>query len=502
MDANALRLASGPFVPRIPRFFLLFILAACFGGTAHTAQTPAPPVVLKIQLANEAITPVTARFIIQAIKRAEQEQAAALVLMLDTPGGLVDSTRQIVGAILQSRVPVVVYVAPSGARAASAGVFITMAGHVAAMAPGTTIGAAHPVQVGGGFPGVPQSPPPEQSPQPRQSERPGERQGEEKQSERQKDPQAEPRSRATSPMEDKILNDTVAWARALAEMRGRNADWAARAVKESISAPASEALKEKAVDLIAEDLQALLAEIDGREVALPEGRVKLHVADAEIRSHQMWWGEQLLSALANPTLAFLLLMFGFYGILFELYTPGWGASGTVGVICIVLGFFALAVLPINYVGLVLIVIALAMFLAEAFVVSYGFLTLGGIICLVMGGLMLVDSPVGFMRIPVWMLVGTAMATAGITFFLVGSILRARRAPVQTGAETLSSWTAAADEEFRKEGEIYRGRVLAHGELWSAVSRSPITARQRVEIESRQGLTLNVRPARSSGNEPA
>ncbi|MBX3277147.1 MAG: nodulation protein NfeD [Acidobacteria bacterium] len=491
MDAKP---ASDLFAPRIRRFFLLLALACCFGGSVHTAQTPASPVVLRIQLANEAITPVTARFIIQAIKRAEQEQAAALVLMLDTPGGLVDSTRQIVGAILQSRVPVVVYVAPSGARAASAGVFITMAGHVAAMAPGTTIGAAHPVQVGGGFPGVPQSPPPEQSPQPRQ----GERQGEEKQSE----PRAEPGSRSSSPMEDKILNDTVAWARALAEMRGRNADWAARAVRESISAPASEALKEKAVDLIADDLQALLAEIDGREVALPEGRVKLHVAGAEIRSHHMWWGEQLLSALANPTLAFLLLMFGFYGILFELYTPGWGASGTVGVICIVLGFFALAVLPINYVGLVLIVIALAMFLAEAFVVSYGFLTLGGIICLVMGGLMLVDSPVGFMRIPLWTLIGTATATAGITFFLVGSILRARRAPVQTGAETLSGWTAAADEDFRKEGEIYRGRVLAHGELWSAVSRSPIAAGQPVEIEDRRGLTLNVRPARSSGNESA
>src|SRR5918996_1118361 len=280
------------------------MLATLLSSLVGTAQTSERPLVLKVQLRNEAITPVTARFITRAIRQAEEQRAAALVIVLDTPGGLVDSTREIVGAILQSRVPVVVYVAPAGARAASAGVFITMAGHVAAMAPGTTIGAAHPVQLGG-LPGSP----------PQQPER---------QTEEKKNGETQPRT--TTPMEDKIVNDTVAWARAMAELRGRNAEWAARAVKESISAPASEALKENAVDLIAADLNDLLGKIDGRDISLIGGTIKLQVAGADVREHEMWWGERVLALLANPTIAFLLLIFGFYGILFELYTPGWGVG--------------------------------------------------------------------------------------------------------------------------------------------------------------------------------
>lgn len=448
------------------------MLAALLVGIGGSAQTSDRPVVVKVQLRNEAITPVTARFIIRAIRHAEEQRAAALVIMLDTPGGLVDSTREMVGGILQSRVPVVVYVAPAGARAASAGVFITMAGHVAAMAPGTTIGAAHPVQIGG-LPGSP----------PQQPER---------QTEEKKDGETQPRT--TTPMEDKIVNDTVAWARAMAELRGRNADWAARAVKESISAPASEALKENAVDLIAEDINDLLGKIDGREISLIDSKLKLQVAGADVRAHEMWWGERVLALLANPTIAFLLLIFGFYGILFELYTPGWGVGGTVGVICLILGFFALSVLPINYVGLALIAIALTMFVAEAFVPSYGFLTLGGVICLILGGVMLVDSPAGFMRISLWMLVPVALATAAITVFLVGSIVKSQRTPVRTGSEAMDQAEATADEDFVAEGSRYRGRVLTHGELWSAVSDVPVRAGDALQVSRRDGLTLYVQPA--------
>jgi membrane-bound serine protease (ClpP class) len=447
------------------------ILATLFAGFAAPAQTSERPFVLKVQLRNEAITPVTARFITRAISQAEEQRAAALVIVLDTPGGLVDSTREIVGGILHSKVPVIVYVAPAGARAASAGVFITMAAHVAAMAPGTTIGAAHPVQIGG-LPGSP----------PQQPER---QTGEEKSDESQ--------PRTTTPMEDKIVNDTVAWARAMAELRGRNADWAARAVRESISAPASEALKENAVDLIAEDMNDLLGKIDGRDLTLIGSKVKLQVAGADVRAHEMWWGERVLAQLANPTIAFLLLMFGFYGILFELYTPGWGVGGTVGVICLVLGFFALSVLPINYVGLALIAIALTMFIAEAFVPSYGFLTLGGVVCMILGGVMLVDSPAGFMRVSLWTLIPVALATAAITFFLVGSIVKSHRRPVQTGSEAMDQGEAVADADFVSDGSVYRGRVRTHGELWNAVAETPVKAGDALTVTGRDGLTLLVQP---------
>lgn len=448
----------------VPRWLL-------FSSVAEAAPTPVRPTVLRVQLRNEAITPVTARFLAGAIRHAEENRAAALVIVLDTPGGLVDSTRDVVAAILQSKVPVIVYVAPAGARAASAGVFITMAAHVAAMAPGTTIGAAHPVQIGG----LPGSPP--QQP--------------EQQAEEKENKEAQPRT--TTPMEDKIVNDTVAWARAMAELRGRNADWAARAVKESISAPASEALRENAVDLIAEDLNDLFAKIDGRDITLSGSNVKLQVAGADVRAHEMWWGERVLALLANPTIAFLLMIFGFYGILFELYTPGWGVGGTVGVICLVLGFFALSVLPINYVGFALIVIALTMFVAEAFVPSYGFLTLGGVICLVLGGVMLVDSPVGFMRISLWTLIPVALATAAITFFLVGSIVKSHRRPVQTGSETMVQGKAKADADFVADSSCFRGRVQIHGEIWSAISEVPVKAADELNVARRNGLILYVEP---------
>jgi membrane-bound serine protease (ClpP class) len=444
----------------------VFLLTVLFYSEVLAAD-PSPAnqrVVLQIQLADEAITPLVTRFIDRAISQAEEQRAECLVIVLDTPGGLVDSTRDIVKSILGSKVPVVVYVAPSGARAASAGVFITLAAHVAAMAPGTNIGAAHPVQIGG----LPGSPPP---------------------TEKGKDRPAV--------LEEKILNDTVAWARALAELRGRNVEWATRAVKESISAPASEAVRERAVDLLADGVDELLKQIDGREVQLPAGSVRLRTAGAEVRTLEMWWGERLLGVLANPNLAFLLLLFGFYGILFELYTPGWGVAGTLGIICLVLGFFALAVLPINYVGLALIAVALALFVAEAFVTSYGFLTVGGVACLILGGLMLVESPVGFQRISLWLLIPVALATAAVTVFLAGSIVRAQRSKTQTGGEALVGTEAMAVDVFAQKDEQYTGTVRAHGELWRAISITPVAAGQILHIRDRQGLTLLVRASKGA-----
>lgn len=437
---------------------------ACQVVSLGNAAEEDRPVVFEFSIDDEAITPVTARLVRRAIEQAEQDDATCLVIVLDTPGGLVDSTRDVVKSILRSEVPIVVYVSPAGARAASAGVFITLAAHVAAMAPGTNIGAAHPVQIGG-LPGPSRSKPKEDEP-----------------------------AAEKSPLEGKIVNDTVAWARSLAELRGRNAEWAAQAVEESLSVSASEAVRERAVDLIADDLDELLAKIDGREVVLPSGPTRLRTDGAEIRTVETWWGDRLLSVLANPNLAFLLLLFGFYGILFELYTPGWGVAGVVGIVCLVLGFFALAVLPINYVGLALIALALAMFVAEAFVTSYGFLTIGGVACLVLGGLMLVESPAGFQRISLWIVIPVALATAAISFFLLGSIVKVHRGRSRTGDEELLSSSAVAIAAFIPEEDHFLGTVRAHGELWRAMSPALIESGQRVRIEGREGLTLTVVPA--------
>lgn len=441
-----------------------------------SANDESPAVVVKTTIENAAITPVTSRFILRSITEAEERRARCIIIVLDTPGGLVESTRDIVKGILHSRVPVVVYVAPTGARAASAGVFITMAGHVAAMAPGTNIGAAHPVAIGG-MPGQPS--------QPQESEKPL--------NSANTNTKEQGTQRSRNPMEDKIVNDTVAWVRGLAEMRGRNADWAESTVKESISVTAAVAVEQNAVDLVATDIDDLLAKINGREIKLLEETVLLDTAGAAMVDIEMWWGERVLAAIANPTIAFLLLIFGFYGILFEFYSPGWGVSGTVGIICLVLGFFAMAILPINYIGLALILIALAMFVAEVFVVSYGFLTIGGAICLIFGGLMLVDSPDDVMQVPLWLLLPISLATAAVSFFLVGSIVKTHRKPSLTGADRMAGTSAVAIEPFHEMGGVFIGRVTTHGEIWNAVSNAPVEEGQKMIVEGRDGLLLRVRP---------
>ncbi len=432
---------------------------------ATVAAAASPNRVLRVDLRNEAITPVTEQFVTGAIGSASEQSMSAVILVLDTPGGLVDSTREMVKVILQSKIPVVAYVAPAGARAASAGTFITMAAHVAAMAPGTTIGAAHPVAVGG-LPGEPAP--------------------------KDKGPDESDSNGRVSPMEQKALNDTVSWARSLAELRGRNAEWMARAVRESASVSANEALKENVVDLLADDFDGLLQKLHGREVRTAGGLVTLETATIQVVTVQMWWGQRFLAALANPTLAFLLLIFGVYGILFELYTPGWGVPGTVGVICLMLGFFSLAILPTNYVGLALVVLALGLLVAEAFVTSYGLLTLGGVLCLVTGGLMLVNSPEGFMRVSLLAVIPVAAAILAVTLFLITGVARTQRLPV--AMEQVATGTLAmVEREFASADGQHKGFVRVHGELWVATSHVPISAGQTVTIVSRNGLLLQVEP---------
>lgn len=452
------------------RRMLLLMLMIGVGRApdAARAQADAPVetangVVLHLRLDNAPITPVSARFIERGIREAEAAGARCLIIELDTPGGLVESTQGIVKNIIASRVPVAVYVSPSGARAASAGVFITLASHVAAMAPGTHIGAAHPVTIGG-------APTPAPTPV---------------------DTTSSEQDRRPSVMEQKMVNDAVAWSKSLAELRGRNVEWAALAVSESRSITNTEAVAQNVVDFTAENLQDLLARMDGREIALESGPVTLRTAGAELRPLRMWWGDQVLAVISNPNVAFMLLMFGFYGILFEFYTPGWGVGGTLGAICLVLGFFGMAVLPINYAGLALMALALGLFVAEAFVPSFGALTLGGVVCLVLGGLMLVDSPIEVMRVSATVVIPVALATAAITVFLLGSVVKAMRARVQTGSEAMLGAEAVAQEAFAAKEGRYQGMVLTHGEWWKAVSATPVAAADILAIDNREGLTLFV-----------
>jgi membrane-bound serine protease (ClpP class) len=400
--------------------------------------------------------------------------------VLDTPGGLVDSTRRLTRRILASTTPIVVYVAPSGGRAASAGMFVTLASHVAVMAPGTTIGAAHPVQVGG----LPIGPPEPGSPAgeaPETNERDGE------------SPPA-PATPVPSKMEQKIVNDTVSWARALAEQRNRNADWAVDAVENSVSITASEALELGVIELVCEDLNNLMDQLQGRSVATAAGTVVLDTSTARVEPVSMWWGEQLLALIAHPNIAFLLMIFGFYGILFELYSPGWGLSGTLGVVCIVLALFGLAVLPVNYLGLALIAIAVGLLVAEVFVTSYGALAVAGALCLVVGGVMLVDSPRGFTRVSLSVVLPVAAATVAVTLLLVSGIVRSHRAAVRTGGEGLIGATGRVVSDFTAHHGMFAGTVAIHGERWRALSEQPLKNDALCQVTHRTGLTLEVKPA--------
>ncbi len=456
---------------RQPTILLMCLAVSVFAlGQEHQSSEAVShrPLVVHFQLDDQPITPATVRCMQRVLQQAVELDAECLVIELNTPGGVLQSTQEFVTDILGSKVPIVVYVSPSGARAASAGVFITLASHVAAMAPGTRIGAAHPVAVGG----LPFSPRPEPA-----------------------EESAEPKDDKLTAMEQKLVNDTVAWAKSLAELRDRNADWAVQAVTESSVLVATEAVQQRVVDLEATDLRDLLRQIDGREVSLDRnGRpvsIQLRTADATIREIEMWWGERLLAVISDPNVALLLMIFGVYGILFEFYSPGWGVAGTLGVVSLVLGFFGLSILPVNYAGLALILIALAMFAAEAFVTSYGALSVGGIVCLILGGTMLVDSPTGFLYVSLEVLVPIAVATALITVFLVSQVVKAQRSRVQTGGEALVGQQAVAQDDFGQQNHGFVGQVRVHGENWRALSTSHVTSGEHVWIAGREGLTLLV-----------
>jgi membrane-bound serine protease (ClpP class) len=439
------------------------LLLAAFPLVAAVAAN-GEPLVLTAELRG-GIGPPSAAYVQRVLDQARDSGAALVVLSLDTPGGLDTSMRDIIQAMLASPIPVAVYVAPKGARAASAGTFLLYASHIAAMAPGTNTGAATPVAIGMG----------------------GDRER------RADDDKGDAKSRKAprgDAMENKAMHDAVAYLRSLAELRGRNAEWAEKAVVEADSIPASQALSERVIDIVADDLRDLLRQAHGRKVKLASGERALELEGATLRAIAPNWKEALLGAIANPNVALILLMIGVYGLLFEFYAPGTGIPGVLGGIALLLGLYGLALLPVNLVGVALILLGLGLLVAEAFMPSFGVIGIGGVVAFAAGLLFLIDAEAelpGFaiswgVIVPLVLINAAAIALLGVF------ALRSRARPPTTGKEAMVGSTVVALEDFDREGW-----VQAFGERWKARSGAPLARGARARITGVDGLTLSVQP---------
>ena len=418
--------------------FVLFFLSI---GAPGYSEEKAPVFFAEV---DGIINPATAKFIIESIDQAVQQGGQCLIVQLDTPGGLMDSMRNIVKKILASPIPIIVYVAPGGARAASAGVFITMSAHVAVMAPGTHIGAAHPVTLG-----------------------------------------AEGKESKT--MSEKIVNDTVSYVKTIAKTRGKNVDWAEKAVRKSVSITEEEALKLNVIDMISPNLQDLLTKIDGRVVKFNGVTRTLLTKGVQPQFMRMSWRYRLLDTISNPSIAYILLMLGIYGIFFELSTPGAILPGVVGGIFLILAFYALQMLPINFAGLALILFAIILFIAEIKVVSHGLLAVGGVISLFLGSLMLIENPTEYMRISLSVIIPAVLVSAAFFTFAVTKAIKARLTKPTTGMEGLIGEIGTVSTPIALEG-----KVAIHGEFWNAISDQRIEAGEKAQVIGVVNLKLKVR----------
>jgi membrane-bound serine protease (ClpP class) len=390
------------------------------------------------------INPATAEFIHRALAKAQKEKAECLLIHLNTPGGLLKSTRNIVGDIMESSVPVIVYIYPSGADAGSAGVFVTLSANIAAMAPGTNIGAAHPVTGQG--------------------------------------------AETDSIMSGKITNDAAAFIRTIAHKRKRNVQWAENAVRRSYSYSETEALEDTVIDLIAKNDAELLQMVDGKNAEVSSGTTILHTKSAVIETYEMGFIEKLLNIISDPNIAYILLMLGFYGLMFELYNPGSTLPGIVGVICLILAFYSLHTLPINYAGLALILFGLLLFILEVKIASHGVLAIGGIISLLLGSMMLIRTGSGDIgRISWTVIISSTVVTALFFFFVIGMGLKAQRLKPTTGMNALVGEQGTANELLNPSG-----MVVVHGELWQAESMSgDISKGEKIRVKDMQGFKLFV-----------
>jgi membrane-bound serine protease (ClpP class) len=431
------------------------------------------------------IGPATAEFITRAIERASDTGAALVVIRLDTPGGLDASTRDIVKSILASDVPVATFVSPEGARAASAGTYILYASHVAAMSPATNVGAATPVAIG-----MADGPP--------QGRQPGDIPGKDAPDAGAGGAQEESETPAidtSSAMSRKAVNDSVAWLRGLAELRGRNADWAERAVREAVSITSEEALETGVIDLVASDLDELLRKADGMTVEVDGAEVTLSTLGLAIERLAPDWRNELLSVITSPTIAYLLLLVGIYGLVLEGYNPGAFVPGVVGAICLLLALYALQMLPVNYAGLGLILLGVVLMIAEVMVPSFGALGIGGIIAMVIGSIILIDTDVpGF--VVSRPLIGAIAITGSLGLMaIIWFAVRARERPVVSGREQLLGEEGTALESFEATGEVF-----VHSERWSAESEQPVREGQAVQVIGVKGLKLKIRPLGGPGDD--
>ncbi|MGC8796739.1 NfeD family protein [Thermodesulfovibrio sp.] len=415
--------------------FFLFI-AFCFTKPAYAKEI----VVLTV---NGIINPPHAEYTIKGIKKALEINAEAVIIQLDTPGGLDSSMRSIVKEMLNSQIPIVVYVCPKGARAASAGAFITIAAHIAAMAPGTNIGAAHPVAVG---------------------------------------------EKMDKTMAEKITNDAVAYIKSIAKQRGRNIEWAEQAVRKSISSTETEALKLKVIDLIAEDIESLIKDIDGWKVKTVRGEAILNTKSAKIHKIEMNFRERLLNFISDPNIAYILLMIGIYGIIFELSNPGSILPGIIGAISLILAFYSLQTLPINYAAAGLILLGVILFILELKIASHGLLTLGGIICFILGSIMLFDTANPLFKLSLSVIIPVTLVTALFFGVLLRLAYKAHKRKPVTGVEELIGLEGIAKTDIDSSS----GMVMVHGELWQARSDEPIKKDEEIVVQDIKGLTLRVR----------
>jgi membrane-bound serine protease (ClpP class) len=427
------------------------LLGLLFGLLRTGAALSAPAPVLVVPL-DGAVGPASADFVRRAIESAPREGAQLVVLRIDTPGGLDTSMREIIKAILASPVPVAAFVAPSGARAASAGTFIVYAAHIAAMAPGTNLGAASPVAIGSAAP---------------------QEKGEKKQDVHLR----------------KATNDAVAYIRSLAELRGRNAGWAERAVRDAVSLPASEAKKMNVVELIAVDVPALLGMLDGRKVRMPGGERRLDTAGAPVRQIELDWRSEVLETITHPSVAYVLVLVGIYALLFEFMNPGLVLPGVVGAICLVVAGYALHLLPVNYAGLALMLLGIGFMAAEAFVPAYGSLGIGGLVAFVLGSIMLIrDTNLPGLRVSYALIAGVAAASAAFLILVLGMLARSRKRAVVSGREYMIGSIGEALEDFEREGW-----ARVQGERWKVRAPVPVRRGERLRVASIEGLLLHVIP---------
>lgn len=449
--------AGGSPLLRISVFFLILSAVLGYQVSAADPETfPRTGEIVEIEI-NGSINPSTVDYIKTGLSEARARNAAALLILLDTPGGLLNSTKDIVKIILNSEVPVIVYVYPRGATATSAGVFITLSAHVAAMSPGTSIGAAHPVMLGGGQRG------------------PG------------KKPEEKKDGKSSDVMNEKIENFASSFMESIAKERGRNAEWAVDSVRKSVSVTADEALKKKVIDIISPDIPTLLSEIDGKEVELSGKSARLETAGAKTQRLEMSLRQKVVNILSTPDIAFLLLSLGSLGIFLEFYNPGLIFPGVAGLIALLIGFVSLQILPFNYAGLILLFVAMALLISEVYVTSYGLLSLAALACLVFGGLLLFDTPESDLGVSRGTIAAVAVSIGLLSVFIVYLGIKSFKVPVQGGFEGMVGQKGEVISWSQKSGKVFIG-----GEYWEATGEREFSPGEKIKvIESTGDLVVRV-----------